>query len=55
LGELKQIIKTGANDVYLVESESGREILLPAIPNVILDVELADRQMKVYLLPGLVD
>ena len=55
LGELKQIIKTGANDVYLVKSESGREILLPAIPEVILDVELANCQMNVYLLPGLVD
>ena len=55
LGELKEIIKTGANDVYLVKDESGREILLPAIPAVILDVELADRQMSVFLLPGLVD
>ncbi len=55
LGELKEIIKTGANDVYLVRSESGREILLPAIPEVILDVELADRKMSVFLLPGLVD
>lgn len=55
LGELKQIIKTGANDVYLVKSESGREILLPAIPEVILDIELADRQMSVFLLDGLLD
>ena len=55
LGELKEIIKTGANDVYLVKSESGREILLPAIPEVILDVELADRKMSVFLLPGLVE
>ncbi|MBT3338625.1 MAG: 16S rRNA processing protein RimM [Anaerolineae bacterium] len=55
LGNLKEIIKTGANDVYLVKSESGREILLPAIPDVILDVDLAQCQMSVYLLPGLVD
>ena len=55
LGELKEIIKTGANDVYLVRDESGREILLPAIPEVILEIELADRQMSVFLLPGLVE
>lgn len=55
LGELKEIITTGANDVYVVESESGSEILLPAIPDVILDVDLAGHQMSVYLLPGLVD
>ena len=54
LGELKEIIKTGANDVYLVTSESGTEILLPVIPDVILDIDLAERQMSVYLLPGLV-
>ncbi|RLD06011.1 MAG: 16S rRNA processing protein RimM [Chloroflexi bacterium] len=54
LGELKEIIKTGANDVYLVRSESGREILLPAIPEVVLDVELAEGKMNVFLLPGLV-
>ena len=55
LGELKDIIETGANDVYVVISESGREILLPAIPEVILDVDLDHRQMRVYLLPGLID
>ncbi len=54
LGKLKEIIKTGANDVYLVKSESGREILLPAIPAVILDVKLAEEKMNVFLLPGLV-
>jgi 16S rRNA processing protein RimM len=55
LGKLKEIIKTGANDVYLVKPKSGREILLPAIPDVVLDVDLAQCQMSVYLLPGLVD
>lgn len=55
LGELKEIIQTGANDVYVVRSESGREILLPDIPDVILDIDLAQRQMSVYLIPGLVD
>lgn len=54
LGKLTEIIKTGANDVYLVKAESGREILLPAIPDVILDVELAEGKMTVFLLPGLV-
>ena len=55
LGELKDVHKTGANDVYIVISVSGREILLPAIPEVILDVDLDHRQMSVYLIPGLID
>ena len=53
LGELVEILETGANDVYVVKSDSGQEYLLPAIPEVVLDVDLDAEQMKVYLLPGL--
>ena len=53
LGELVEILETGANNVYVVRNESGREILLPAIPSVILDVDPARRLMKVHLLEGL--
>ena len=54
LGAIVDIIETGANDVYVVRDESGREILLPAIPAVILDIQLADHQMRVHLLDGLI-
>ena len=53
LGELVEIIETGANDVYVVKNESGKEILLPAIPSVILDLDPARRFMRVHLLEGL--
>jgi len=54
LGVLVDILETGANDVYVVRDTDGRETLLPAIPPVILDVKLADRQMRVHLLEGLI-
>jgi 16S rRNA processing protein RimM len=54
LGELVEILETGANDVYVVRDDSGKEILLPAIPSVILDVEAGSRTMRVHLLDGLV-
>ena len=54
LGTLVDIIETGANDVYVVRDVDGKELLLPAIPAVILDVRLADRQMRVHLLDGLI-
>jgi 16S rRNA processing protein RimM len=54
LGLLVDILETGANDVYLVRDGDGNEMLLPAIPPVILDVKLADRQMRVHLLDGLI-
>jgi len=53
LGELVEIIETGANDVYVVKNESGKEILLPAIPSVILDLDPVRRFMRVHLLEGL--
>jgi 16S rRNA processing protein RimM len=53
LGELVEIIETGANDVYVVRDDDGHEILLPAIPAVILDVDAAHRLMRVHLLEGL--
>jgi len=55
LGELTEIIITGANDVYVVKSPEGGEILLPALKEVILAVDLAAKTMRVHLLPGLVD
>ncbi len=53
LGHLTDFIETGANDVYVVTSDEGHEILLPAIPEVILDVNIEEHVMTVHLLEGL--
>lgn len=53
LGVLEEVLKTGANDVYLVRKTDGRELLLPAIPDVILEVDLDQARMYVHLLEGL--
>jgi 16S rRNA processing protein RimM len=54
LGKLVEILETGANDVYLVRDESGKEILLPVIPSVILNRDMERRLLTVHLLDGLV-
>ncbi|MCC7118853.1 MAG: 16S rRNA processing protein RimM [Anaerolineales bacterium] len=54
LGKLAEILETGANDVYIVRDEAGKEILLPAIPAVILNVDMTARQMTVHLMDGLI-
>jgi 16S rRNA processing protein RimM len=53
LGALVEIIETGANDVYVVRNESGKEILLPVIPSVILETDPARQLIRVHLLEGL--
>ena len=55
LGEIVEIFETGANDVYVVRNSTGKEILLPAIPDVVLETNMPEKRMKVHLLDGLVD
>ncbi|MCC6458187.1 MAG: 16S rRNA processing protein RimM [Caldilineaceae bacterium] len=57
LGTVGQVLFTGANDVYVVETpgEKPREILLPAIEEVIKEVDLDNGILTVELLPGLLD
>lgn len=54
-GTLTDVMQTGANDVYVVTTEEGKEVLLPAIPQCILDVNLDTEMVKVHLMKGLVD
>ena len=53
LGVLEEIVETGANDVYVVRDDLGKDLLLPNIPSVVLDLDFARRIIKVHLLEGL--
>ena len=55
LGKLTEIIQTGANDVYVVLSGTGKELLLPSIKQVVLDVDVESDRMIVHLIPGLLE
>ena len=54
-GTLKDVLETGANDVYVVALNDGRELLLPAIRECILSVDMDARVMKIHVLDGLLD
>jgi 16S rRNA processing protein RimM len=54
LGQVTSIIPTGSNDVYVVKM-GKREVLVPAIESVILDIDTATGTMRVNLLEGLLD
>lgn len=54
LGIVSEIIVTGSNDVYVIHEEGRRDILIPALPDVVLDVDLETGTMTVSLPDGLV-
>ena len=53
LGRVQEILVTGSNDVYVVKSGAGAELLLPAIRQVVQDIDLEAGRILVHLLPGL--
>ncbi len=52
-GTLRDVMETGANDVYVIDLEDGRELLLPAIKQCVLNVDIINMQMQIHLLEGL--
>jgi 16S rRNA processing protein RimM len=54
LGNVSEVLRTGSNDVYVVGSGSN-ELLIPAIEDVVLNIDLPSRRILVHLLPGLTD
>ena len=55
LGRLTDVILTGANDVYEVTMSNGKKVLLPAIKQCILNVDLEQGSVLVHVLDGLMD
>lgn len=52
-GTLKDVLETGANDVYVIAMEDGKEVLLPAIKECILQVNMEEAVMTIHLMDGL--
>ena len=55
LGEIIEVLSTGANDVYEVQREDGSRVLLPAISSVVRQIDLDGGVARIHLLPGLID
>ncbi len=53
LGKVDDIFPTGANDVYVVKNELGKQILLPSIPEVLKEIDLEKGKVIVHLIEGL--
>lgn len=55
LGTLRDVMETGANDVYIIDMSDGREVLVPAIKECILHVDVEAGKMQIHLMDGLLD
>lgn len=55
IGTMKDVMETGANDVYVIGMNDGRELLLPAIRQCVLEVDVEAGFIKVHILDGLLD
>lgn len=53
-GVMKDVMETGANDVYIIASPKHGEVLIPAIKQCILEVDIEARKMVIHLMEGLV-
>ncbi len=54
-GVLTDVMRTGANDVYCIQTPEHGEVLLPAIKDCILQVKVEENRMVIHLMPGLID
>lgn len=54
LGVLTEILTTAANDVYVVRMENGKDILLPAIKECVLNIDPENKKIIVHLMKGLI-
>ena len=52
-GQLKEVLQTGANDVYVVKTTEGKEILLPVIEECILNIDIENKVVTAHIMPGL--
>lgn len=55
IGRLTDVLETGANDVYVIHMTDGRELLLPAIKECVLEVNIEEQYMKIHVMEGLLD
>lgn len=54
IGIIDDVFNSGSSDIYVVKSELGKQILLPAIKDVIKNIDMGQRKIIVHLIPGLV-
>ncbi len=55
IGTVKDVMETGANNVFVIQTPEGKEVLFPSIPECIKKVDVENQQVVAYIMPGLMD
>jgi 16S rRNA processing protein RimM len=55
LGVISEILTPGANDVWVVKRPKGKDLLLPVIDEVVLDVDVTNKLIRIHLMEGLLE
>ncbi|MDB6213484.1 MAG: ribosome maturation factor RimM [Gemella haemolysans] len=55
LGEISEILTPGANDVWVIKSQNGKEILIPYIEDVVKKIDVENKKIDIEVMEGLID
>lgn len=55
LGEISEILTPGANDVWVIKSQNGKEILIPYIEDVVKKIDVKNKKIDIEVMEGLID
>lgn len=55
IGTVKDVMETGANNVFVIETEEGKEVLFPSIPDCIKKVDVENKKVVAHIMPGLME
>ena len=55
LGEIIDILTPGANDVWVIKGENGKEILIPYIEDVVKKIDITNKKVNIEVMEGLID
>jgi len=54
IGKIVEVMQASSNDIYVVQDERGREILVPAIKDVIKKIDIKQKKIKIHLMEGMI-